>query len=172
MPLVPSFTISQTALSAGVVIFTDTSSGSDVLVISRKITITDSAGNPVVQSGNTGTTITWALATNPYSLDLLTQDMAVQIRVDWLNAAGASIYNSEASYCLPQFNKVFLYYLIQLQSLTYPIIQDTNYWNNVAILWANLTGAINAVEIASDITASQACLDRCTFMANNQSKYF
>jgi hypothetical protein len=59
-----------------------------------------------------------------------------------------------------------------LQSLTFNVIQDTNYWGNVALLWTNIIGAINAVEIADDIYSSQVCLDRATFLASNQEKFF
>lgn len=172
MPYSQNFTVSQTSANPAFVIITDTSTGSDPAIDSRRIYITDSNGNPVVPSGTTTSYILWDLIDNPISLDLLTQDMALNIRVDWLDSTNTVLYTLNNNYCLSEFNKQFLYYLIQLQSLTYNIIQDNNYWGNVGILWTNIIGAINAVEIGNDITASQACLNRATYMAQNQDYYF
>lgn len=175
MSLSPNFSVAQTPLNPSLVIFTDTSTGSDPSITGRRIYVTDSNGNPVVPSGTTTNYITWILATNPLSVNLLTQDLAVNIRVDWVNVSGAVvtvIATLNQNYCFSLFNKQFLYYLVQLQSTTYNIIQDTNYWGNVGIFWSNITGAINAVEVGNDIAASQACLSRATYMAQNQANYF
>jgi uncharacterized membrane protein len=109
---------------------------------------------------------------NPISLNILTQDTAVNIYVEWLDSGGNMLYELDNNYCLSEYNKQFLYYLVQLQSYTYQIIQDNNYWGNMGIFWVNIIGAINSVEIADDIFASQAALNRATFMAQNQSIYF
>lgn len=171
MPLTPSFTAAQTPLNPALVILEDTSTGSDGTITVRRITITDSNGDYVVPAGNVGNTISWPLATNPITLNLLTQDMALNIKVEWLDGS-TMVYESNNNYCFSLFNKQFLYYLIQLQSMTYNIIQDNNYWGNVGIFWTNITGAINSVEVGNDITSSQACLNRATFMAQNQANFF
>lgn len=172
MPYSQNFTVSQTSANPAFVIITDTSTGSDPAIDSRRIYITDCNGNAVVPAGTTTTYIDWPLLDNPISLDLLTQDMALNVKVEWLDNATQILYELDNNYCLSEYNKQFLYYLIQLQSLTYNIIQDNNYWGNVGIFWANIIGAINAVEIGDDIFASQTCLNRATLMAQNQAYYF
>lgn len=172
MPLSPSFSVSQTGLNPALVIITDDSSGSDILVTSRLITITDSEGNYVVPSGTTGTSIVWPLATNPISIDLLTEDKALSIRVDWLDIGGTSIYDLTQEFCLAQYNKNGFYYLVQNQALSPSIIQDSNYYSNLSQFWINIIGAIQMVEDADDIAASQNCLNRATYFLNNQSIYF
>lgn len=172
MPYSQNFTVSQTPANPAYVILTDTSTGSDPAITSRRITITDSFGNFIVPSGVTTDFIPWPLIDNPISLNILSQDTAANIKVEWLDNLGVVLYELNNNYCFSEYNKQFLYYLIQLQSMTYNIIQDTNYWGNVSIFWTNIIGAINSVQVGDDIFASQACLNRATYMAQNQSIYF
>ncbi len=172
MALTPAFTVSQTPLNPALAIFTDTSTGSDGSVTARVITITNSAGSYMVAIGASGTTIPWALVTNPISINLLTQDTAVSCKVDWVNSGGTVLYTLTQQYCLAEFNMAYLYNLIAQQAQAYPIIQDTNYWGNVAIFWTNIIGAQKAVELADDIASSQASLDRATYMQAKASNFF
>lgn len=172
MPYSQNFTVAQTSANPAYIIMTDTSTGTDGLIVSRRITITDSNGDYVVPAGVTTNYIDWPLLDNPISLNILTQDMALNIMVEWLYAGAVVEYDLNNNYCFSEYNKQFLYYLIQLQSLTYNIIQDNNYWGNVSTFWINIIGAINSVAIADDIFASQVCLNRATFMAQNQATYF
>lgn len=172
MPFSQNFTVAQTSANPAFVIITDTSTGSDGAIDSRRIYITDCFGNYIVPSGTTTDYIDWPLVDNPISLNILTQDTAANVMVEWLDNTQQVLYELNNNYCFSEFNKQFLYYLIQLQSQTYNIIQDNNYWGNVGILWTNIIGAINAVEIGDDIFASQACLNRATNMNQNQAYYF
>jgi len=172
MPYSQNFTVAQTPINPAYIIVTDTSTGSDPLIIGRTITIKDSFGNYLVPEGITTNYIDWPLVDISISLNILTQDVAANVLVEWLYAGPVIQYSLNRNYCFSQYNKQFLYYLIQLQAHNYAIIQDNNYWGNVGIFWTNITGAINAVEIGDDIAASQACLSRATFMAQNQSIYF
>lgn len=172
MPFSPSFAVAQTGSNAGYVILTDDSSGSDVLIVGRKITFTDSQGNTVVPTGTSTTYVDWPLATNPISVNLLNQDMALSIRVDWLNSLGASIYDLTEEYPLLRFNKNNFVYLFQQQALKPGIVQDANYYSNLAQYYTNIVGATAMVEDADDIAGSQNCINRATEMLNNQSLYF
>jgi hypothetical protein len=172
MSFTPNFTVAQTALNPSLVIVSDTSTGVDANIAQRRIYFKNSQGENVVPVGTTTDYVEWVLVNNPINIDLLTKDQALEVRVDWLSAGGTVLYTLTQKYCFSQNSKQFLYYLIQLQSLTFNVIQDTNYWGNVALLWTNIIGAINAVEIADDIYSSQVCLDRATFLASNQEKFF
>jgi hypothetical protein len=174
MPFSPNFTVSQTPVNPAYIIITDTSTGSDPAIDSRRIYITDNNGNAVVPVGTTTNYIPWALVDSAISLNILMQDMALNIKVEWIDNAliPSVLYDLDNNYCFSEYNKQFLYYLIQLQSYTYNIIQDNNYWGNVGIFWTNIIGAINAVEVGDDIFSSQTCLNRATFMAQNQSTFF
>ena len=172
MPFSQNFTVAQTSANPAYIIVTDTSTGSDVLIVARRITIKDCNGDYLVPAGVTTNYIPWPLLDDPISLNVLTQDTAVNIMVEWLYAGDVVQYELNNNYCLTEYNKQFLYYLIQLQSLTFNVIQDNNYWGNVGTFWTNIIGAINSVEIADDIFSSQVCLNRATFMAQNQSTFF
>lgn len=172
MPFSPSFTISQTALNPALIIAEDTSVGSDVLIVGKRITFTTAMGTTLVESGVTTSYNTWPTADNPDSFDVLTEDFALSILVQWVNSGGTALYSSTQSYCLAYYNKQFMYYLVQQQSLTPGIVQDSNYFSNLATFWTTIVGAVNAVEIGNDIAASQNMLNKGTYMRNNQSLYF
>lgn len=180
MPFSQNFAVAQTPANPAFIILTDTSTPPNDYatydIDIRRITITDAFGNFIVPTGTTTNYIEWPLEDNPISLQVLNQDTAVNIKVEWWGYNGndefVALYELNNNYCFTEFNKQFLYYLIQLQSMTYNIIQDNNYWGNVGILWTNIIGAINCIEVANDIFASQACLNRATFMAQNQANFF
>lgn len=174
MSFSPSFAVAQTGLNAGLVILTDNSSGSDVLIVSRKITFTNSSGNTVVPSGVTTSYVPWALVDNPISVNLGASnlDAALSIRVDWLNAGGVSIYDVTQEYPLLRYNKNFFVYLIQQQALTRNIVQDANYFSNLCQYYINIIGAIAMVEDADDITGSQNCIERANELKQTQNFAF
>lgn len=172
MAFSPSFTVSASAASPSTVVFTDDSSGSDVLILARRIYVTDYAGNPIVQSVNSNAYLDWPLATNPISFDLLTQNTAVNVLVQWLGAADAVLYEDDNDFCLREYAIQFFIYLIQNQALTPGIVQDANYFSNLALFYVNMQGAETMIVDAADLAASQNCLNRCTLMQNDQSFFF
>lgn len=172
MPLSPAFTISQSALSPGVITATDTSGGADVSVTQRRIFFQTSQGTYLVQSGTTTQYEPWPLADVSDSWNVLTSDQALSITVQWLDVSNTVLYTLTQVFCLPQYNKNFFYFLIQQQALTPSIIQDSNYFSNLSTYWMNITGAIQAIEIGADVSASQNCLSRATYMMDNQQMFF
>jgi hypothetical protein len=172
MPLSPAFSVSQSAQTPENVTVSDTSTGSDASIASRRVYISDADGEYLVPDGVSTQYNEWALAQTSTTLDILSEDKAVSILVQWLDVSNAVLYSLTQQYCLSQFNKQFFYSLMQQQALNPGIVQDTNYWSNVAQFWASLNGAIEAVETGDDLDASQQCLSRCTEMQDNESKYF
>lgn len=172
MSFSPAFTISQTVLNPALIIAEDTSTGADAAIAGKRITFTTAYGTTLVESGVTTAYNIWATADNPKSFDVLTEDYALSINVVWVNSGGTTLYSSTQSYCLVYYNKQFMYTLVQAQALTPAIIQDTNYFSNMAIFWTTIVGAENAVEFGNDIAASQNMLNKGTYMRNPQSLYF
>lgn len=170
--LSPSFTVTQSAQTPSDVTITDTSTGSDAAITQRRVFISDSGGNYLVESGTSTQYEPWALVNTSITLDVLTEDKAVSVLVQWLDVSNAVLYSSTQQYCLAEYNKQFFYSLIQQQALNPGIVQDESYFKNLSMFWATLQGAIKAVEIGDDIDASQECLNRCTNMQNNESFYF
>ena len=172
MPINPSFEISQSAIAPSVITATDTSTGSDVAISARRIYFQTTYGTYLVVSGTTTDYNTWSYADAEESFDVLTEDYALSITVQWVNVGGTVLYTLTQVYCLSEFNKQFFYYLVQQQAITPSILQDTTYASNMAVYWTNIIGAIQAVEVGADIAASQNCLNRATNMMNNQTLYF
>lgn len=173
MPLSPAFTVSQSAATPADVTFEDTSTGSDVAITQRRIYVTDNNGDAVVPTGTSTSYIAWAYATNPLAVsDLLTEDLAVTIVVQWLNVSNTVLYSSSEVFCLRQFNIQEFISLIQDQALSPSVVQDTNYFSNLCQYWVNITGANVMVENAEDLSGSQNCLNRATEMLTNETKYF
>lgn len=172
MSLNPNFTIGQNPLQPNIVVANDTSTGSDVAITQRRIFVQDTQNNYLVPAGTTTQYTQWAIGSGTISLNILTKDIAASITVQWLDINNTVLYTLTYQFCFPLFTKQFLYYLVQLQGLTPTIPIDTNYNANIAILWSNILGAMNAVTINSDIFASQAALNRAYTMIVNQSKYF
>ncbi len=173
MALDVSFSVEQSAANPGAVTLVDTSTGSDVAVTQRRIYFTDYHGNAVVPSGTSTAYVIWPYADSSITVNnLLTSDMALNVRVDWLDVSNVALYTLNTNYCFSQFNQNFFYTLIQSQSLTPGIIQDANYYSNLSIYWVNITGAIQAIEIGNDLSSSQKCLTIATNMMTFQNDFF
>lgn len=167
-----NFSAGQTPTNPSIVVIVDTSVGSDILITGRKVTITNAAGEYLVPNGTTTDFVLWSISDSSISLDILSVDQSVSIKVDWLNVSGVAIYSLTQQFCLSMFNKQFFYSLVSAQGQTPSIPQDSNYSFNMALFWATLNGAIAAVEIGDDIAGSQSLLNQCNYMQTNQSLYF
>lgn len=169
-----NFTAAQSPLTPAVVVLADTSTGSDVLIISRRIYITDFEGNPVVPNGTSTDYIDWPLAQSSINLTILQRDMALTITVKWLDVSNNPLYTLTQVFCFSIYTKQFLYMLVEGQSgLINPVItSDTNYDFNLGILWTAINGAMNAIELAADVQASQSCLNRAYRLMQTQTISF
>lgn len=174
MPISPAFTISQSALTPASVTATDTSTGADSAITQRRIIFQNSQGQYITTSGTSSASAyeEWSYADSSETWDLLEEDTAVAVTVQWLNVSNTVLYTLTELYCLAEFNKQFFYSLVQLQAITPSVLQDTNYAANMATYWTNIIAAIEAIEIGADLSASQNCLNRATNMMNESAKYF
>lgn len=172
MSFSPDFTIAQTPTNPSLVVAQDTSTGSDSNIVSRRITFTNANGSTVVPSGTSTSYVSWPLVTNPITINLLTTDIAASVLVQWLDVSNVVLYSKTTSYCLVEYNKAFLYYLVQQQSLTPSIVQDNNYSTNLANFYTTIVGAENAITIGNDLAASQNMINMGTNYRLNQNLYF
>lgn len=171
MPLSPAFTVSQSAITPASLTVNDTSTGSDVAIVSRRVYVSDSNGKYLTGNGIVNYTA-WALANISITLNILTEDIGASITVEWIDISGTVLYTLNNTFPLPEFNKQFLYYLVQQQGLTPGIVQDTNYSSNLSVFYVNTVAGINAVTYGNDIDAAQACFDRATYMRLNEDNFF
>lgn len=174
MPFTPNFSASQIPATPGNITITDTSTGSDVAITKRRIFVQNSQSQYLVTAGVTTNYIPWAYPspTPKQLVNIISEDQSLNITVQWLDSFSNVLYEKSINFCFSQYNQQFFYQLIQNQSQTYNIIQDNRYWGNMGVYWANIIGAINAITLGNDIFGSQTCLNRATYMMNNQSNFF
>ena len=115
MPLTPSFTVQQNSGDPSLLLFTDTSVGSDVSVTKRRIFLLQANGTYLVPSGVTTDYIDWALADTTKSLDVLSADTALQITVQWLSSTNVVLYTVTTAFGFSAYGETFYYNLTQLQ---------------------------------------------------------
>lgn len=169
--MTPAFTVSQSAISPASFTVTDTSTSVTGTITKRRIYVSNSAGEYL--TGNASVDYDdWALADASITLSFLTEDSALNIRVDWLTVANAVVETLDNNYPLSEFGKQFFFQLVSAQGLTPGIYQDSNYTGNLAVFWANIVAGDNAVTYGNSLSGAQNCYDRETYMQQNQSLYF
>jgi hypothetical protein len=172
MPFTPSFSAAQTYGLPSVIKLTDTSTGTDVAVTSRRVYLQQYNGSYLVPIGTTTDYIVWSLASSTISIDVLTKDTALQVLVQWLDIGGNVLYTSTGLYGFTLYNEQFLYDLTQDQTGKPGIIQDQVYYDNKMKLRVEIDSGDQALSLANDITGAQYAYDRATELRVNQNNYF
>lgn len=173
MALNPSFALSQILGIDNTLVVTDTSTGSDVLVVSRRVSLQIDTGGYLVPSGNPSSQyISWALADTSISLAVLNQDYAIQVTVDWLDAGGSALYTSTTLTDTTQYLEQEAFNLVESESSDPSILQDDNYLMNALRLRKNIDDANIAVSMWGNITVSQSALNRGTYLVQNANCFF
>jgi hypothetical protein len=175
MPLTPNFSTSQQAGLPSDVIITDTSTGSDVAIVERRVYLVNYAGEYVVEDGTTTDYTVWPLAQSSISIDCLTADTALTVTVNWVDISGVTLYTKTILSGFTLYNETFYYSLTQGQAaVSNPsyILQDTTYFQNKSKLRSLIDSGDQAVTLGYDITSAQTCYDLATFMVTNQNNYF
>jgi len=172
MPLSPNFTASQNSGTPNLIFLTDTSTGSDVTITKRRVYLLQSNGTYLVPTGTTTDYIDWALVDTTISLNVLIQDTALSITVQWLTAANVVVANKTTSFAFTAYNETFYYGLTESQVANANLTASTNWYQTKMILRVELDSAYQAISFASDIFSAQAALNRATFISTNQSYFF
>lgn len=172
MPLSPNFTASQNSGTPNLIFLTDTSTGSDVTITKRRIYLLQSDGTYLVPAGTATNYIEWALVDVTTSLNVLIQDTALSITVQWLSAANVVVANKTTSFAFTAYNETFYYGLTESQVANANLTASTNWYQTKMILRVELDSAYQAISFASDIFSAQAALNRATFISTNQSYFF
>jgi hypothetical protein len=172
MPLSPNFTASQNSGTPNLIFLTDTSTGSDGTITKRRIYLLQSDGTYLVPAGTATNYIEWALVDVTTSLNVLIQDTALSITVQWLSAANVVVANKTISFAFTAYNETFYYGLTESQVANANLTASTNWYQTKMILRVELDSAYQAISFASDIFSAQAALNRATFISTNQSYFF
>ena len=172
MPFVPNFTASQYSGTPSVITLTDTSTGSDVTIVSRRVYLLQANGTFLVPTGNTTDYILWDLVDPSIDIDVLSQDTALSITVQWMDAANAVVTSKTISFAFTAYNETFYYGLTESQVANSNLTASTNWYQTKLVLRVEIDSAIQAITFASDIYSAQAALNRATFISTNQSFFF
>jgi hypothetical protein len=173
MALTVSIGVSQSAISPSYVTITDNSTGSDVAVTQRRLTIQDANGVYLTGGGSVNYD-TWSYSDASIVENIITQNysIAANVLVEWLDVSNTVLYTYNENYPFPNYGKQFFVYLVQNLGLQPGTYQDSNYSGNLAVFWGNLVAGINQVEDGNDIAGAQNCFNRVIEMQQNESKYF
>jgi len=177
MAITVAYSTNQVVGAPQNIVLVDQSTGTDVTAVSRRVFLVNAAGEYVTESGTTTAVAytEWPLADgNTLTLDVLSQDDALNITLSYVTAGGAvangATLTSLNGFTL--FNESFLYTLTQAQSSDPAIIQDTNYYANKSKLRENIDSGNQAITLADDIQSAQQCYDLATFLVTNQADFF
>ena len=172
MPLTQSFTTSQTLGESSKINLTDTSTGTDVAVVSRRVTFTDYNGDTFVEEGTTTTYEEWTNfpGTTTITLDVLDgSDRAFNVRVDWVNVSGVVLYTATLLQNYTLYAKTYYINSIKAQSNNNKLKNHANFYINLLKLEVSIKESADSILLLVDITSSQAALNRAKTIIDNPS---
>ena len=178
MPISPSFTMSQSSGTPNIITVTDTSTGVDTTITSRRIFLLQSDGTYLVPTGTATSYIVWPITNTTTrtpltnSLNVLIQYTALSITVQWLNVSNTVIQTVTNSYAFTAYNETFYYGLTESQVANSNLSASTNWYQTKLVLRVELDSATQAISFASDIFSAQAALNRATYISTNQALFF
>lgn len=178
MAISPSFSVSQFSGTPNIITITDTSTGTDTAVTSRRIYLLQSNGTYLVPTGTQTQYIVWPITNTTTrapltaSLNVLTQDTALSIRVDWLSSTGTVLYTSSNAFAFTAYNETFYYGLTESQVANPNLTASTNWYQTKLNLRVLIDSAKQAIAFASDIVSAQQSLNEATYISTNQAYFF
>jgi len=172
MPLVASFSATQPVGEPSVILLTDTSTGSDVLVTQRRVYLRQADGTFLVPSGTSTDYIEWAYANSTIEIDVLDKDYALQVIVEWLNVANAVLYDDSSLELFSSYGEDFDYGTTQQLTGNPTLFNDNRFFTEKSDLRTFLDSAERAILRASDQYGAQECLDGATELRVNSRYYF
>jgi hypothetical protein len=172
MPFTPNFSTSQVLGLPNEIVFTDTSTGSDPSIASRRVYMQTAANSYLVEQGTTTNYEVWSLLNPTITYDVLSKDYALYVTVEWLNASNTVLYNKQFLLGYTLYNESFDYQLTQVLSGNPLLINDNNFFANKSQLRVSIDSGNQALTFASDIFAGQQCYDRATNLRLNSPYFF
>jgi len=169
-----NFSTSESLGTPSNITFTDTSQGVDNTLTIRKIYVRLANGSYLLSGGTettTRTAIDWNINDVSITLTLISQSTTASVQVDWLSGS-TIVYTKTALQTWDLYDYLFGLELIQSQTATPTIIQDSNYYSNFFQFITNIFCAETANTYGNDLYSSQASLNRNQYLINNSDLFF
>jgi hypothetical protein len=170
MPLVPGVTLGSVNTGATIdpsaIIAQDVSTGSDGAIASRQILLY------TVQNALAVPAIPWPLATNPITINPLTQDIGLNSVINWLDGSGNVLYTFPLIQAYTGYGEQFYYNLIQTETSSPGILQDFNYQNYKATLRNYLDSAVQSISIGQNLGNAQAMILKELYLVKNSNLFY
>lgn len=172
MSFQPNFTAEQFSGTPSQFTLTDTSTGSDVTIAKRRVYLLQANGTFLVPQGTTTDYIDWTLSDPSITLDVLSQDSALSVTVQWLTTLNVVVTSLTQSFAFTAYNDTFYYGLSQSLVGNSNLSASTDWFGWMMDLRVQLDSAEQAISFASDIYTAQASLNRATFISTNSAYFF
>lgn len=168
MPLAPSFSINATnPVNPAQIVLVDTSTGADAAIVSRQVLFNLASNSLFVPAQP------WALAAASITYGILTNDLALNVTVNWLAGDGVTVlYSSSQIYAFTNFSELFYYGLTQTESSSPLTVQGENFYRNKELLRLYLDSAKQAIAVGADLYSAQSCIQKAIFMCQQHQIYF
>lgn len=174
MPLTPNFSISQDVSSPENITVTDSSTGSDVTIVERRVFLLKADGDYLVPADTETDYIVWSNSgSSTLEIeDVMDKDYAISCTVQWLNSDDTVVYTKTITFCFTVYSETGYSELISDQSSFPRILNDSDYVTNLSKLRLFIDSAEQAIEYGEDIYKSQRALDGAKNMLDNEQLYF
>lgn len=172
MAFIQNFTIAQTLGNPGIINLTDTSTGVDATIISRKVYLITNASTYLVPTGTSTSFITWAIGSTSIAIDALKKDMSLNIKVDWNDVSGTTLYTKTILSNFQMYNSNFNYQLVNDEANGLASLNSANWLTSRMKLYVSLRDANVSVTDMSSITNGQSANDRGTFLRLNLNNFY
>lgn len=163
MPLTPNFSASQTIGSPITLSLEDVSTGTDVGITSRRVYIQKADGTYLTLEGATTDYEVWDISDTTIDLDLLDQDYALNIMVQWMTGTTPT-YSKTILFEFQAYALVYRIKLLKAIASNPSLINSPNFFNVLSNLTVFIDGGSESVSLAGDINLAQLC--------NEKAKYY
>lgn len=172
--LTENFSSDQVLGLSNKITLTDLSTGSDGSVVARRVYLTDNKGATYVESGTTTAYSLWSNfpSTTTITLDVLTQDRCLWVRVDWVDISGTVRYSKTVLTLFYLYARTYRIFLVKCMSANEKLPNLANFYYNFIRLNSSIQEAITSVEDITDISSAQAALNRAKELITKPSYFF
>lgn len=173
MSYIASFTATQYISVPNLIVFEDTSVGTDAAITSRRVYMQESDGTYLVESGTTTNYEVWSLAVgNTVSFDVLDKDYALNITVEWLDVANNVLYSSTYAYGFSTYAKIYNTKLSKAQVSSPKLLDGDNWLSTKFALNTYIKAADDAIALGAGIAIAQLSLNKAKFIIDNPKLVF